>query len=429
MTPPTTPPVPRSQRRPLGFLLVATIISLLGSQITVIALPWFVLSTTGSAAKAGLVGFATLLPGLAVGLFGGVFVDQLGFKRVSVTADVVSGIGIAAIPLCYATIGLAFWQLLVFVFIGSLLAVPALTARRSMVPELAQHAGIPLDRVNALFESCQHLALLLGTPVAGLLVAGLGAQRVLWLDAATFAFSAIAVGIGIPVSLFTRRAFASQGYLQNVLAGLRFIRRDELLWPMVIVLASFNAINASIVGVMLPWYAKQHFGSAASLGVILAGAGGGAFLGATMFGLWSSRLPRRYLWMSSFMLAPFEFWVFTISPSIAVLVAVFFLVGITTGPINPLMVTIRHERSPEALRGRVFSTYSAVSMAAQPLGILLAGSLIDRIGFLPTVIAFAVCSQLIGLMTLIIPAFRQMDALRPAPSVIAEIDPPLPAQV
>ncbi|MGC4191333.1 MAG: MFS transporter [Thermomicrobiales bacterium] len=420
-------PEPSRSRRPLNTLLVATIISLLGSQITVIALPWFVLSTTGSAAKAGLVGFATLLPGLAVGLFGGVFVDQLGFKRVSVVADIVSGIGIAAIPLCYATIGLSFWQLLVFVFIGSLLAVPALTARRSMVPELAQHAGVPLDRVNALFESCQHLALLLGTPIAGLLVAGLGAQRVLWLDAATFAFSAIAVGIGIPASLFMRRAFASQGYLKNVLAGLRFIRRDELLWPMVIVLASFNAINASIVGVMLPWYAKEHFGSAASLGVILAGAGGGAFLGATMFGLWSSRTPRRYLWMGSFMLAPFEFWVFTISPSIAILVAVFFLVGIATGPINPLMVTIRHERSPESLRGRVFSTYSAVSMAAQPLGILLAGSLIDRIGFLPTVIVFATCAQAVGLTTLLVPAFRRMDALRPAPAVVVDIETPLTA--
>lgn len=408
--------------RPLNILLVATIVSLLGSQITVIALPWFVLSTTGSAAKAGLVGFATLLPGLAVGLFGGVFVDQLGFKRVSIVADLVSGLGIAAIPLCYATIGLEFWQLLVFVFIGSLLTVPALTARRSMVPELARHAGTPLDRVNALFESCQHLALLLGTPIAGLLVAGLGAQRVLWLDAATFAVSALAVGIGIPATLFTRQAFASEGYLKNVLAGLRFIRRDALLWPMVIVLASFNAINASVVGVVLPWYAKEHFGSAAALGVILAAAGGGAFLGATMYGSWASRIPRRYLWMGSFLLAPIELWIFTISPTVAFLIVTFFIVGIITGPINPLMVTIRHERSPESLRGRVFSTYSAVSMAAQPLGILLAGTLIDRIGFLPTILTLAVGEQLIGLATLFVPAFHRMDALRPATAMVTEVD-------
>lgn len=414
-------------RRPLDALLIATIVSLVGSQITVIALPWYVLTTTGSAAKAGLVGFATLLPGLVVGIFGGVFVDRLGFKRVSIVADIVSGIGIVAIPLTALTVGLAFWQLLLFVFIGSLLKVPALTAHRSMVPELAAHAGMPLERVNALFESFQYLALLLGTPLAGLLVAGLGAENVLWLNAATFAISALLVAIAIPSDLFPRARFQSSGYLNDVLSGLRFIRHDELLWPMVVLLASANAISASITGVILPFYAKETFGSAASLGVIMAAMGGGGFLGSTLYGLWNSRIPRRMVWMGSFMLAPLEFWVFTVSPSVALIVAVFLVVGFATGPLNPLMVTIRHERSPEALRGRVFSTYSAVSMAAQPLGILLAGSLIDRIGFLPTVIAFAAGAQLVGLTTLVVPAFRRMDALRPAPAVVAQIDSPLPA--
>lgn len=417
---------PRS-RRPLDALLIATIVSLVGSQITIIALPWFVLSTTGSAAKAGLVGFATLLPGLAVGLFGGVFVDQLGFKRVSIVADIVSGIGIVAIPLFAVTIGLEFWQLLVFVFIGSLLKVPALTAHRSMVPELAANAGMPLDRVNALFESFQYLALLLGTPLAGLLVAWLGAENVLWLNAATFVFSALIVAIFIPAALFAKQAFESSGYLNDVLSGLRFIRRDELLWPMVLLLASSNAINSSIVGVVLPYYAKETFGSAASLGVIMAAMGGGGFLGSTLYGLANTRIPRRFIWMGAFMLSPLEFWVFTLSPSIAIIVGFFFVVGIATGPINPLMVTIRHERSPDSLRGRVFSTYSAVSMAAQPLGILFAGSLIDRIGFFPTVVAFAAGAQLVGIATLLIPAFRRMDALRPAPVVVSEAGLPVPA--
>ncbi|MGB3328274.1 MAG: MFS transporter [Thermomicrobiales bacterium] len=417
----------RRSRRPLHALLIATIVSLVGSQVTIIALPWFVLSTTGSAAKAGLVGFATLLPGLVVGLFGGVFVDRIGFKRVSIIADIVSGLGIMAIPLFAVTIGLSFWQLLVFVFIGSLLKVPALTAHRSMVPELAVHAAMPLDRVNALFESFQYLALLLGTPLAGLLVASMGAENVLWLNAATFVLSALVVAIFIPSTLFAKQVFETAGYLNDVLSGLRFIRHDALLWPMVLLLAAANAISSSIVGVILPWYARDAFGSAASLGVIMAASGAGGFLGSTLYGVWNSRLPRRFVWMIGFLLPPFEFWVFTISPSVAAIVGVFFLVGIASGPINPLMVTIRHERSPESLRGRVFSTYSAVSMAAQPLGILLAGSLIDRIGFLPTVALFGAGAQLVGIATVLIPAFRRMDALRPAPSVIAEAGSTLPA--
>ncbi|MGI8406727.1 MAG: MFS transporter [Thermomicrobiales bacterium] len=400
-------------RRPLSALLVATIVSLIGSQMTIIALPWFVLTTTGSAAKAGLVGFATFLPGLVVGLFGGVLVDRLGFKQVSVVADLVSGLGIVAIPLLYDTIGLSFPQLLLLVFIGSLLKVPSLTAHRSMVPELAEHAGASLERVNALFESSQNLSLLLGTPIAGLLVASIGARNVLWLDAASFGLSALLVGLVVPATLFARNQFASDGYLRDVLAGLKFIRRDQLLWPMVIVLAASNALSSSIGGVVLPFYVKDAFGSAASLGIMFAALGGGGFLGSTLYGMFAGRLSRRFIWMAAFLIMPLELWILTVSPSVAMIVGAFFVAGIASGPLNPLMVTIRHERSPEELRGRVFSTYSAVAMAVQPLGILVAGSLIEGAGFEVAVVAFAASAQLLSVLVLLIPAFRQMDALRP----------------
>jgi MFS family permease len=399
-------------RRPLDALLISTIVSLIGSQFTLIALPWFVLTTTGSASRAGLVGFASLLPALAAGIFGGVFIDRLGFRRVAIAADLVSGLGILAIPVLYAVIGMQFWQLLLFVFIGSLLKIPSLTAHRSMVPELAARAGVPLDKANARFESLQSLAVLLGTPLAGLLISQVGARNVLLIDAASFALSALLVALHIPASLFAPRSPASASYLTDVMEGLRFIRRDQLLWPMVILLAATNATVSGITGLILPVYVKDTFGSANSLGLMVAAIGAGTFLGSTLYGMFADRLPRRLFWCGGFMLMTLEFWVFTLSPGIALIVAAFFATGIVVGPINPLMVTIRHERSPEHLRGRVFSTYSAVAGAAAPLGILLLGVSTEQIGFQPTIVAVAVCGQLIGVLALLIPAFRQMDALR-----------------
>src|SRR6476620_7677977 len=110
----TTPPA--AGRRPILGLLTANAISQVGSALTVIAIPWFVLQTTGSAAKTGLTGFFVALPFLITGIFGGTVVDRLGYKRSSVIADSVSGIGIALVPLLYYTVGLAFWQLLALVF-------------------------------------------------------------------------------------------------------------------------------------------------------------------------------------------------------------------------------------------------------------------------------------------------------------------------
>ncbi len=409
---------------PLNALFIANIVALIGKQLSLIALPWFVLTTTGSAERTALVGFVIFLPGLFVGIFGGALIDRLGFRRVAIAANLVSGSGILMIPVFYHTVGLPFWLLLVFVFVGSLLEVPAITAGRSMVPELAALAGRPLERINALFESSQNLALLVGTPAAGLLVAWMGASNVLWLDAAASVSGAIILVAAVPGSIFAPPVAATRSYLSHVLTGLRFIRRDELLWPMVIALALSNAISSSVVGLVLPVYIRKEFGSAASLGLVIAAIGAGAFLGATLYGFLAGRVSRSLIWCGAYLIIPIEFWVFTVSPPVGLLVAAFIVAGLVMGPINPLMVTIRHERSPTEIRGRVFSTYSAVAGAAAPLGILLAGLAIGRLGFQPSVVILAICAQLLGVAILFIPAFRRMDVLRPQVAGAGQAVPP-----
>jgi MFS family permease len=404
-------------RRPFAALLLSTIVSLVGSQFTLIALPWFVLTTTGSTAQAGLVGFATLLPGLIAGLFGGILVDRIGFRRVAVIADGVSGASILAIPVLYDTLELPFGLLLVLVFAGSLLKIPSITAHRAMTPELAARAGISLDRANATFESLQNLAVLVGTPLAGVTVSLIGARHVLYLDAASFAVSALLVLRFVPDAAIARPAAATGGILKETMAGLAFIRRDALLWPMAILLAAANAVGSAVVGLLLPVYAEEQFGGAGAVGLAAASTGAGAFLGATLYGMWSERLSRRLVWGISYFLLPVEFWVFTVTPGVALLMAAFFVAGVAGGPLNPLMVTIRHERSPHHLRGRVFSTYAAIAMAAAPFGILASGVAIEQIGFLPTVLVLAITAQGIGVIALLLPAFRAME---PEPVTVAQ---------
>ena len=70
-----------------------------------------------------------MLPTVLGALLGGAPLDRLGRKRASVLADLASGASVAAIPLLYHTVGLAFWQLLVLVFLGALLDAPGNTAR------------------------------------------------------------------------------------------------------------------------------------------------------------------------------------------------------------------------------------------------------------------------------------------------------------
>lgn len=81
-------------------MLGATALSMVGNALTFVAIPWFVLQTTGSAARMGLVGGAITLAAVLAGLFGGPIVDRLGFGRTSVLADLTSGAAVAARSRC-----------------------------------------------------------------------------------------------------------------------------------------------------------------------------------------------------------------------------------------------------------------------------------------------------------------------------------------
>jgi MFS family permease len=96
---------------PIFSLFTANAISLVGNMLSAIAIPWFVLQTTGSATQTGVTGFFTVFPVVLAGFFGGTLVDRLGYKRTSIIADIASGLTTALIPLLYFTIGLEFWQL------------------------------------------------------------------------------------------------------------------------------------------------------------------------------------------------------------------------------------------------------------------------------------------------------------------------------
>jgi MFS family permease len=174
----------------LYSLFAANAISLVGNVFSTIAIPWFVLQTTGSAARTGITGFFTILPVVLAGFFGGTLIDRLGYKRTSIISDLASGVTTAMIPVLHFTIGLEFWQLMVLVFLGALLDAPGNTAREALLPELAKQAGMPLERATSLIHVIERGSRLVGAPLAGFLIGIMGTENVLGLDVVSFFVSA-----------------------------------------------------------------------------------------------------------------------------------------------------------------------------------------------------------------------------------------------
>ncbi len=396
----------RPRRLPLAALLGANAVSLAGSQLTLLAVPWFVLQTTGSPARTGLVGAVEACGYVVAAFLGGPLVDRWGLKRASVGADVASGAAVTLIPALHATVGIAFWQVAALAFLGTLCNTPGSTARQGLVPDLAALAGARLERVNAGYQVVRNLAQLVGPLVAGVLIAALGASSVLWLDAATFALSALLIALAVPPT--PGREPAGRGYLADVATGLRFLRRERVLRATGTIAALLNALGGAVFGVVLPVYAART-GGVVALGLLAGGFGGGALAGAAGYGLLGPRLPRRATLVALLFLGGLAHAALIPLPPLALGVGALVLAGVALGPLNPLIITPFQERTPAALRGRVFGTLQAASMVAAPVGILGAGLLLEQLGLRLTLLGLAVLFLVIALWALANTALRGLD--------------------
>ena len=394
---------------PLYSLFIANAISLVGNVFSLIAIPWFVLQTTGSATQTGITGFFTILPVVLAGFLGGTLIDRLGYKRTSIIADYASGITTALIPLLYATIGLEFWQLLVLVFLGALLDTPGSTARSALLPELAEQAGMPIERATSLIHVIERGARLVGAPLAGLLIGLIGTANVLWLNAASFVVSAAIIGLMIPAITPATEETKSGKYFEELKDGLRFIAQDKLILSIVVMVMLTNFLDAIFGGVVQPVYVKETFGSALNLGLLIAANGGGAVIGGLIFAIIGPRLPRHATFVGAFVLTGFKLWAYAAYPPIAVLIAVTVITSIGAGPLNPIIGAVEFERIPPSMRGRVFGAIGAGAWLAMPFGMLLGGILTDKYGTFPMLIGLAITFFITTLSMAFIPAMKEMN--------------------
>jgi MFS family permease len=404
------------RRSPLYGLLAANAISQTGNVLAFLAIPWFVLQVTGSPAKTGVTVAAGALPVVVAGIFGGVLVDRLGWKRMSILSDLASSVAVLLIPLLYHTTGLAFWQLLVLVVLGALLDAPGVTARRSIYPDLAGSAGISLERANAAYQVVIRSAGLVGPPLAGLLIVAIGASNVLWLNAASFIVSAAIVAVAVPSGFAVTRSnerVERQHYLGDVIEGFRFIRRDPVVLAMTLTFASGSLLAEPLYPVVLPVYAREVYGSALDLGFIFAALAAGSLAGNGLFLAVGPRLPRRRMLISGFAVRALTFWVLVPMPPLGVIVASVIVNALFLEPVNPLGMTILQERVPAGMRGRVFGAMAAIGAGTLPVGMVVYGWLLQAIGLQTTLLILAAVNVALPLAMMLMPGFRRLETVQP----------------
>lgn len=437
---PSRVPEPRRASRgsvPLLAILAAAFVSRAGNAITAIAVPLYVFADTGSALATGTAGVFATLPVVIGGSLGGALIDRLGYRFSSIVADLASGVTVLALPILAATTGLPFWLLLLLVFLSGLLDAPGDTAKTVMLPELADRAGVPLARAAGAQAAVQRSASMVGAALAGILIGLLGAPGALYVNAATFAVSAVLVALLIPRMPRAAASAAVEqgaetghdagahaeagGYWQGFVAGLRFLWSNALLRGIVLLVMLTNAIDTAGLTVLFPVYASERLDSASSLGFMMASFMGGALLGAVLFAAIGHRASGRGLFVLFFLLAGVPpYLAMALELPFPALVGVLAFSGLAAGGINPMVSTALFGLVPEGMRARVFGSMTAGVAAAMPLGAFLGGLGITALGLIPTLVIAGGAYVVLALTPLFGQQWRGLSATAPEPRVRAQ---------
>ncbi len=398
-------------------------VSLTGTRVSMIAIPWFVLTTTGSATQTGLVAFAEMAPYVLAKAASGPWVDRVGARRICIGADLLSVLAVGAIPLLHGLGVLSFPVLLVLVALAGTLRGPSDGARHALVPAIVAASDVPMERATGLAGAIERLASTVGAAFAGVLVASVGATSAIVIDAASFAVSAALLAATAPRQ--ERRVDPEQptGYLTELAEGWNFLRRDPVLVAMVSMIALTNLLDAAYAAVLLPVWAKETGGGAAAIGLVLATFSGFAVLGSIVAAALAHRLPRFTTYVVAFLIVGLpRFVVLAIDVPLWFVLGFSVIAGFACGFINPILGAVIFERIPAHLMGRVTSLNTALCWAGLPFGGLVGGVLIATAGLTPALLVVGGAYFLATLLPVRVPAWREMDAQRIAPATVAGPD-------
>lgn len=390
-------------------------VSLFGSRLVQFALIWWLTQETGSATVLATASLVGLLPQVLLGTFAGAVVDRWNRRRIMMLTD--SLVALATLLLAYLFISgrsqIEHVYVILFVrAVAGSLQRPALMASTTlMVPKesLARIQGL-----NQMLEGGLNIAT---APLGAFLLGVMPIQGILAIDV----FTAI-IAVGSLLFIFVpqpQKAAATGGlpgglkpsFWSDMRAGFRYF----LGWPgllMLGLLATLLNLLLSPALTMLPLLVTQHFqGGAIELGWLESAVGVGIIAGGLVLGVWGG-FKRRILtsMISLVLLGGSVVWLgVTPADKFPMAVAAILLMGVTVsmanGPINALFQSVV---APE-MQGRIMGLTGSVSMAATPLGLLIAGPLADAIGVRNWIIGAGFLVTAVSLVGFLVPSLMQLE--------------------
>ncbi len=368
----------RQTLRTFYTLIVTQVFSMIGSQMTSLAVGIWVFEHTGDATPLTLAAFFAAVPRIIAPSFAGVLADRWDRRYVMVLADAGQAVGTVVLMITFLTGTFALWILYMVAALQALFGLfqePAFQASVTMlVPD--EHR----NRANAVQQITGPAAGLIAPAVAGLLITIIGAPGVMAVDLFTFF---VAIGVvwmsHIPRPLQTAEGLAAQGTIWHEAAvGFRFLWARRPLFVTVFVATLINFFFSG-VGVLGTPYLLSLFDSRATLGLLLSVMSGSMVLGGIIMGVWGGTSRRTTMIFPGIISAGFFMVLMGIARTPLLMGAVMSLMLLPLPMVNAAFMSLFQAKTPPDVQGRVFATVTQISMFFMPLAFLLSGPLADHV--------------------------------------------------
>jgi hypothetical protein len=405
--------VPLRRNRDFMLLQTGQLLSNAGTQLTAIAYPLLVLAVTESAAKAGIVAFARMLPLAVFALPAGLAADRWSRRRVMIAADGVRVLAVGSLGATILLDAVVFWAIPVVAFVegsgAAFFAAAQAGALRAVVPtrQLPAAAGVQTGR---------HAAVRLAGPPLGGVLFGIARALPFVVDAVSYAFSALSL-LAMRTPFQEERERDRVSLRARLAEGFRFLWDHPFLRASAFLYALANFIDSGLL-LAIVIIGRREGLSGGEVGALVA-----AFAACVLLGSFASPLVRRLLPVRTVLLLEPWAWtgcaLFLVWPNVYVLTASILPTAIAIASTDSVVHGHRIAMTPDRLLGRVESVRSTISLLIAPLGALASGVLLgaasERMA-IGVFAAFALALAVWGTLNTSIRAAPSLDELTELPA-------------
>ena len=379
------------RNRDFVLFQIGQLLSTGGSSISAIAYPLLALAITHSPAKAGVVGFAALLPMPLLGLLAGLAADRYDRRRIMLASDVLRAIVLGSLALIVATTS-SFYPIPLLAFVAGIGDVFFYACSFGVIRNVVPAEQLP-DAISVQTARSATVGIV-GPPLGGALF-GIARTLPFVVDAISYAFSFLSLAaIRAP---FQETRTAERGNIRAEIAeGFAFLWRQPFLRATSFVYAGGNFTEPAIL-LILVVDARRHGLSGGEIGLLL-----GVFAGCLLAGSALAPLARRRLSVRTIVLCELYLGtvvlVFVAWPNVYVLAAAILPQAVVFPITDSVVFARRIAVTPDRLLGRVDSVRVLIGRSAQSFGPLAGGMAISAASPRAAVAAFAAINVVLALV-------------------------------